>query len=104
MHGIQSQFHHAPVDVPKHTNPFPENENSTRFNKLLLVCIEQNIQPIGDNIREDEWNDEGYPTIEVLQSGRHGIKEQRIALPIEHWLPRAQLWVQALVVMKEMLN
>jgi hypothetical protein len=101
---IKSQFHHAPIAVPKHENPFTDKQHLQMFADVAESVVNENILPYGFNVREDEWDDDGYPSVEILRSGRRGLKEQRIALPIETWLPRARLWVQMLVVMNEVLE
>ncbi|KAK7435347.1 hypothetical protein VKT23_019698 [Stygiomarasmius scandens] len=100
---IKSQFHHAPVAVPKHSDPFSPRQKA-HFYRILESCISENLLPSGYNVQEDEWGEHGYPTIEVLRSGRRGTKELRIALPVNEWLPRACLWVQSLVCMEEALR
>ncbi|KAK7447711.1 hypothetical protein VKT23_013967 [Stygiomarasmius scandens] len=99
---VQSQIHHAPIAVPKHANPFSDDqEKMHEFLQVLSTMVEENLLPKGYSVREEEWGEDGYPTFEVLRSGRRGLKELRIALPIDRWLQRARLWVQALVALQE---
>ncbi|KAJ3887249.1 hypothetical protein GG344DRAFT_56024 [Lentinula edodes] len=101
---IRSQFHHAPVRVPKHENPFASEIQLNTFNECLVSCLEENIIPSGFGVLGEEWGDEGYPSFEILKSGRRGTRELRIPLPVDEWLPRAELWVQALVLMDSLLE
>jgi hypothetical protein len=47
----------------------------------------------------DEWEDNEYPSVEIIRSGRRGGKELRVALPDFVWRPRAELWGQALDIL-----
>lgn len=74
------------------------------FNECLAQCLEDGIVPLGFNVRPEEWDDHGYPSFEIIKSGRCGTKELRVPLPIDDWLTKAQLWVQALVLMSTLLK
>ncbi|KAJ3969540.1 hypothetical protein EV361DRAFT_803666 [Lentinula raphanica] len=100
---IRSQFHHAPVQVPKNQNPFSSEDQFIAFKECLADAIQDDLIPAGFGVKEDEWENEGYPVFEILKSGRRGTKELRIPLPIEHWLPKAEVWVQGLVLMHSIL-
>ncbi|KAJ3871876.1 hypothetical protein F5051DRAFT_340235, partial [Lentinula edodes] len=101
---VQSQFHHAPVWVPKHKNPFSTKLQRKVFNDCLVEVLESDAGlPSGLGIRQDEWEEEGYPIFETLKSGRRGTKELRIPLPLEDWLPRAEVWVKALTLMNNIM-
>lgn len=101
---VQSQLHHAAVPVPKHKNPFTSSKHATLFKECLMECLEEDIVPAGFAVKSEEWGQDGYPTFEILKSGRRGTKELRVALPIEEWLPRAEIWVQALTVLNSILE
>lgn len=101
---IQSQFHHAPVRVPKHQKPFSTSEEEDTFTECLLQCLNDGIVPHGFGVYPDEWDSDGYPSVEILKSGRRGTKELRIALPIDEWLPKAELWVTALTAMNVIID
>lgn len=88
--------------MPKHKNPFTVTQQKL-FSEILAQCLDEDIIPLGLGARPEEWGDEGYPSFEILKSGRRGIKELRIPLPVDTWLPKAELWVQALVLMKNVL-
>ncbi|KAJ3966690.1 hypothetical protein EV361DRAFT_808597, partial [Lentinula raphanica] len=98
---ISSQLHHAPVPVPKHNNPFTTVDQQNLFHSCLLEYLDENIIPDGYSVKPEEWGLEGYPTFKILKSGRRGTKELRIPLPIDDWLPRAELWVQALSILTQ---
>jgi hypothetical protein len=55
-------------------------------------------------MRREEWDGHWYPTYEIIRSGRRGTKELRIPLPVDDWLPRAELWVIALDLMNRILE
>ncbi|KAK7471321.1 hypothetical protein VKT23_002730 [Stygiomarasmius scandens] len=98
---IESQFYHAPVAIPKHSEPFSTTQHRQNFQKVFENIVDDDFLPAGFGILEDEWENEEYPSSEILKSGRRGGKEIHIPLPVEEWLPLARLWVQALVAMNE---
>ncbi|KAJ6511625.1 hypothetical protein DFH09DRAFT_941989, partial [Mycena vulgaris] len=95
------QFHHEPVPVPKHSNPFSDGALQIFYTSLAEANRLQIIPP-GYGLRQDEWVDGAYPAFEILKSGRKGTKELRIALPDSVWRPRAQLWGRALAVLNQL--
>ncbi|KAF8147914.1 hypothetical protein K438DRAFT_1625828 [Mycena galopus ATCC 62051] len=94
-------FHHEAVAVPKHANPFDNNESMQLFYDSLEVAIQQEIVPSGYGLLEDEWDEDGYPSFEILKSGRRGGKQLRIALPDGIWRPRAEMWGRALAILDQ---
>jgi hypothetical protein len=99
-------FHHAPVGVPKHANPF-SGEGMSVFDLALQTAERRGIVPSGYGLLEDEWEDGGYPAYEILKSGRKGSKELRVALPDSTWRPRAEMWGRGLDILArltELLN
>lgn len=100
----QSEFHHEPVGVPKHANPFGTPELQDAFDTAFEALQSSGQVPLGYGVLPEEWDEEGYPSFEILRSGRRGGKELRVALPDFIWRPRAELWVQALAVMNHTLN
>jgi hypothetical protein len=93
---IEHNFHHSPVDVPKHSVPFLTQMAADVFTGSLEELQSQQLVPVGFGMTSDEWGDEGYPSYEIIRTGRRGRKELRIDLPDFIWRPRAELWVQAL--------
>lgn len=85
-------FHHEAVAAPKHANPFPDDESITLFYNALEAAIHQGIVPSGYGLRPEEWGEEGYPSVEILKSGRRGGRQLRIPLPDGIWQPRAEQW------------
>jgi hypothetical protein len=96
---IEHNFHHSPVDVPKHSAPFRTQVAVDVFNGSLEELQAKQIIPAGFGITAVEWGNEGYPSYEVIRTGRRGRKELRIDLPDFVWRPRAELWVQALHIL-----
>jgi hypothetical protein len=93
---IEHNFHHSPVDVSKHSVPFLTQMAADVFTGSLEELQSQQLVPVGFGMTSDEWGDEGYPSYEIIRTGRRGRKELRIDLPDFIWRPRAELWVQAL--------
>ncbi|KAJ7730649.1 hypothetical protein B0H14DRAFT_2409566, partial [Mycena olivaceomarginata] len=94
-----ANFHHEAVAVPKHANPF-SGEAAQVFEAAFEQVQAANVIPGGYGLLEEEWEDAGYPSFEILKSGR-SKKELRIALPDFIWRPRAILWGQALDVLNQ---
>ena len=92
-----SQFLHEAAAVPKHSNPFTAPA-FTAFTAALAQVHQLQHIPIGLGIREEEWDSDGYPEIEVIRSSRRGRKELAIELPHSLWYARAIQWCQALEV------
>jgi hypothetical protein len=94
-------FHHEAVPVPKHAPPFDDDETMQLFYDTLLAAHDHGIIPPGYGLRPEEWDEGGYPTFEILKSGRRGGRELRVALPDSIWRPRAELWGRALAILNE---
>ncbi|KAJ7457474.1 hypothetical protein FB451DRAFT_1142707 [Mycena latifolia] len=92
-------FHHEAVPVPKHVNPFDDEESMQLFYDSLEAAIHAEIVPPGYGLLPEEWDEEGYPTFEILKSGRRGGRQLRIALPDFIWRPRAEMWGRALAIL-----
>ncbi|KAF8131305.1 hypothetical protein K438DRAFT_839544 [Mycena galopus ATCC 62051] len=60
------------------------------FYDSLEVAIQQEIVPSGYGLLEDEWDEDGYPSFEILKSGCRGGKQLQIAPPDGIWRPRAE--------------
>jgi hypothetical protein len=99
----QHQFHHDPVAVPKHHNPFSD-EDFPIFESALAEANRLQVVPPGYGIQQDEWENDRYPAFEILRSGRKGTKELRVALPDSVWRPRAELWVRALAILDQLTD
>ncbi|KAJ7060886.1 hypothetical protein C8F01DRAFT_975113 [Mycena amicta] len=93
-------FHHEPVAVPKHECPFGDDDLQL-FTRSLQAASSANMVPHGYGLLEEEWEDEGYPSFEIIKSGRRGRKELRIDLPDHIWRPRAELWGCALAILNQ---
>ncbi|KAG1757579.1 hypothetical protein EDB19DRAFT_1822622 [Suillus lakei] len=82
-------FHHKPVRVPKHASPFSSATLHDTFCQALAQVREAEHIPDGFGILPHEWDDDEYPSHEIIRSGRQGTKELRIPLPDFIWRPRA---------------
>ncbi|KAJ7149101.1 hypothetical protein C8R46DRAFT_916476, partial [Mycena filopes] len=95
------RFPHEPVPVPKHENPFEDDESTGLFFDSLEEAIRCELVPPGYGLLPEEWGAEGYPTFEILKSGRRGGRELRVALPDAIWRPRAEMWGRALAILNQ---
>ncbi|KAJ6456213.1 hypothetical protein C8R47DRAFT_1248997, partial [Mycena vitilis] len=93
-----ANFHHAPVPVPKHANPFSD-EGMAVFELTLERAERRGLVPAGYGLLEEEWEDGSYPAYEILRSGRKGSKELRVALPDVLWRARAEMWGRGLDIL-----
>ncbi|KAJ7286285.1 hypothetical protein C8J57DRAFT_1431768 [Mycena rebaudengoi] len=94
------QVRHEAIDVPDHRNPFLEdNALESRFFDVLAEVVEADIVPAGYGIMPEEWEDEGYPNVEIVTAGKHGKTKIRVSLADGIWKQRAKLWVQGLNVL-----
>jgi hypothetical protein len=94
-------FHHEAVAVPKHANPFDDEESMRLFYDSLEAAIQEALVPSGYGLLPEEWGEDGYPSFEILKSGRRGAKQLRIALPDDIWRPRAEMWGRALAILDQ---
>lgn len=99
--GQASNFHVEEIPVPKHYNPFDTEEDEIIFTTALQHVWELDIIPTGYGLLPTEWEDESYPTYEMIKL-RQG-KELRIALPDFIWRHRAELWGQALDIVDRLM-
>ncbi|KAJ6455394.1 hypothetical protein C8R45DRAFT_1188039, partial [Mycena sanguinolenta] len=95
-------FHHEPVSVPKHANPFPDDETMQLFHETLAAADGMDFIPPGYGLLPEEWEDGVYPSYEILKSGRRGSKQLRVALPDAIWRPRAERWGRGLAILNEL--
>ncbi|KAJ7765055.1 hypothetical protein DFH07DRAFT_738012, partial [Mycena maculata] len=94
------EFHHEAVSVPKHANPFDDDESMQLFYDSLEEAMQADLVPAGYGLLPHEWDEDGYPAFEVLKSGRGG-KKLRVALPDSIWRPRAEMWARALYILDQ---
>lgn len=73
------------------------------FEEKLQRRIERSKLPEGYGIRSSEQGPFGYDQREIIPLGRRG-KTIELELQNEVWLPRAQLWCQALHQMHRLLS
>lgn len=92
------------VDVPQSHSPFAEDEDLNEFRIALQVVNAANLIPHGYGLLPEEWEEETYPTLEVLRSGRRGGREITVGLPEQVWRSRAELWGRALDVLSRILH
>ncbi|KAJ7869213.1 hypothetical protein B0H14DRAFT_2346163 [Mycena olivaceomarginata] len=67
-------FHHEPVPVPKHANPFPEDETMQLFHDTLSAAEEIGLIPPGYGLLPDEWEDGVYP---AMKSSSQAVAVER---------------------------
>ncbi|KAF9494294.1 hypothetical protein BDN71DRAFT_1471712 [Pleurotus eryngii] len=91
----ETTVRHKPVKVPHSVCPF-DKAGRQLFETAVSVAQEHNFVPAGYGVLLDEWDDDGYPSEEIITSGKKGGKELRVTLPIKTWKPRAERWAQAL--------
>lgn len=99
--GFSDKFLPDTVKTPKHACPLTD-EQKVVFAQALHEVSEAGIVPAGYGIRPEEWEDNEYPSYEVIRSNRRGQKDLRVALPDGIWRPRALLWVQSLATMQQL--
>ncbi|KAJ7467269.1 hypothetical protein B0H11DRAFT_1726227, partial [Mycena galericulata] len=85
----------------KHANPFDDEDSMQLFYDSLEAAIRDELVPSGYGLLPEERGDEGYPTFEILKSGRRGGRQLRIALPGSIWRPRAEMWGHALAILEQ---
>ncbi|KAG2070128.1 hypothetical protein BDR04DRAFT_936903, partial [Suillus decipiens] len=98
-----AHFHHKPIHVLKHASPFSSAALHNTFHQALAQVQEAEHIPEGFGVFLYEWDDDEYPSYEIIRSGRQGSKELYIPLPDFIWRPRAVKWCQALDVMFRLL-
>ncbi|KAF8063978.1 hypothetical protein FPV67DRAFT_1419869, partial [Lyophyllum atratum] len=99
----EKNFNHEPVNVPKHADPFPD-EGVRRAFTLALADVQSNgLVPTGLGLLPEEWDDDTYPSFEMIKSGQNRTKDIRVALPDLVWRPRAILWGQALDILNRIM-
>ncbi|KAF9051909.1 hypothetical protein BJ165DRAFT_1316956, partial [Panaeolus papilionaceus] len=95
---VDPNIHHEAVDVPGGNCPLNEATLAA-----FKTCIERVYQdgeiPCGYGVHPDEWEDGYYSETEGLAIGV-SKKMKTVQLPNRIWLPRAQLWVQALCLLQ----
>lgn len=97
-----AQFLHEGAQVPQDHNPFSHPGAETVFAEALEEVQAIEYIPSGLGILEEEWDEDGYPELEVIH-GRRGKKELTVVLPDFVWRPRAIRWCQALTVLNHTL-
>ncbi|KIK52362.1 hypothetical protein GYMLUDRAFT_251303 [Collybiopsis luxurians FD-317 M1] len=98
-----SEFLPKPVKAPRASCPFTGDELHL-YEAGLSSAARQKILPPGYGICADEWEDDHYPAVEIIRSGRKGGKEISVQLPTFIWYPRGHLWVLALSIMERILE
>jgi hypothetical protein len=102
---MQAHIRHPPVKVPRHSNPFigmPEREQA--FISVLNSPGHQNDHiPMGLGVFQDEWDEGGYPTHQILKIGARR-REHLVELPAELWLPRARRWARGINILYQTLD
>ncbi|KAK6988415.1 hypothetical protein R3P38DRAFT_2573347 [Favolaschia claudopus] len=101
---LQHNIRHQPVKVAQNRSPFADAEDKRRFLVLMRALLDRpDIVPVDYGVTEEEWDDDGYPEIEVFRPGTKG-KEMSVILPRGEWYPRAVQWTKALDLMTRILH
>ena len=98
-----SQFLQKDANVPRQTNPFNNQDLQAVFQEALNQVQDIGHVPIGLGIREEEWDSEEYPGVEIIHSSHWGQEDLVIELPHFLWYPQAVKWCQALEVLNHTL-
>jgi len=99
---IHANINHKPVKAPPSKSPFGEPVHEALFFTALNDITTAGLIPIGYGLTPQEWDDDGYPTIELTTYGCRK-KEIVVELPAGVWLPRAVAWGQGLHVMQTLM-
>lgn len=94
------QVRHEAIEVPDHRNPFsgnPAAENN--FFSVLAEVVREEITPAGYGLLREEWDEDDYPDVEILLSGKRMTTKNSVSLAHPIWMQRARLWVQGLNVL-----
>ncbi|KAF9033010.1 hypothetical protein BDP27DRAFT_1245711 [Rhodocollybia butyracea] len=100
----KNEFNAEAVEAPVHTNPFQNDETYRVFEAALDRLDETGQIPLGYSIHPSEWEEDGYPALGSIRSGRKGSKRLEIALPDSVWRPRSVRWVQGLYLMDQLMD
>lgn len=95
----QGNIRHDGITPPPTNHPFPNPTIEEIFRKALQNVESEGLLPNNYRIRDDEWNNEEYPSKEVIQFGRGSRKCLKVKLPVNIWKPRAERWCQAHSIM-----
>lgn len=92
------------VQVEPTTSPFRNDTHQTIFEELFKQATDDGIVSQGYAVLPEEWEDEEYPSAELLQVGKKSSGETVIYLPVHIWLPRAQMWANTLALTSHVLH
>ena len=94
------QIRHEAIEVPDHKNPFRDDTDAEgEFFAVLADVVREEIVPVGYGVLPEEWDEDGYPDIEILRAGRQMKTQIPVSLAHPIWLQRATLWVQGLNIL-----
>ncbi|KAJ7487940.1 hypothetical protein FB451DRAFT_1025194 [Mycena latifolia] len=95
-----AQIRHEAIDVPDHRNPFSDDSaTESLFFGVLSEVVRQDVTPVGYGLLPEEWDEDGYPDVEILRAGKQMKTKIRVSLAHPIWRQRAKLWVQGLNVL-----
>ncbi|KAF7343727.1 hypothetical protein MSAN_01953300 [Mycena sanguinolenta] len=81
------QIRHEAIDVPDHRNPFTDDAHGENlFFSVLADVVKQDIMPAGYGLLAEEWDNDGYPDVEILKVGKRARKEIEVSLAHPIWL------------------
>ncbi|TFY60474.1 hypothetical protein EVJ58_g5126 [Rhodofomes roseus] len=81
-----SNIRHAAIKVARHKNPFESQEDEDAFWVTLDSVTDTGFVPRHMNIREEEWEQDGYPTHENLVVGKRKPPLRQGEQLIGEWL------------------
>jgi hypothetical protein len=94
------QVRHDAIDVPDHRSPFLEDSDcEATFFRVLEEVVRQEITPAGYGLLAEEWDEDGYPDVEMLGTGKQMKTKIQVSLAHPIWAQRARFWVQGLNVL-----
>ncbi|PSR71725.1 hypothetical protein PHLCEN_2v12399 [Hermanssonia centrifuga] len=103
-HDQQPNIRHEPIPVPDNFTPFVDEDSSQLFHDTWEVYKDINVlPPNGYGVHEDEMEEGGYESFEILRMGKRGGKEMTISLPEHIWRRRAEQWAKGLYLMNHIV-
>ncbi|KAJ7436669.1 hypothetical protein B0H11DRAFT_1754590 [Mycena galericulata] len=86
------QIRHAEIEVPDHRNPFVNDPAAEgKFFAVLSEVVRQEVTPAGYGLLPEEWDEEGYPDVEIWRAGKQMKTKIRVSLAHPIWSQRAMV-------------
>ncbi|KAJ3722569.1 hypothetical protein C8R42DRAFT_580065 [Lentinula raphanica] len=101
----QANYYHEPIAVPKHQSPFLGfPQEADLFGRIMEGLERSDWVPTDYFLTPEEWEDDGYPSFEMILHGKRGKRELQVSLPHHIWFPRALQWTRSLHTMDYILD